>query len=115
MMDCSGVYALHRLRTGYDEFRLLCIDPASDRGAPLQGHLLVASLHERPRYSTMSYCWGDQTHKRRLELGCHSLAISVGLDQALRSFRALKGNVIWVDQICIYQDRYRSKCCRNLR
>jgi hypothetical protein len=102
-MAFNGLYAPHIIRPGYGEFRLLCIDPASDRDAPLQGHLRVASLRERPNYATLSYCWGDQTNKRRLELDCYSLNISSGLDTALRSFRALRVRVVWVDQICINQ------------
>ena len=54
-----------------------------------------------------------------------TVAVTVNLANALRHVKSQWLSIfpgrdvstfrIWADAVCIYQDRYRSKCCKNLR
>jgi hypothetical protein len=47
--------------------------------------------------------------------GRRAINITENLHSALQNLRRPdKTHVLWVDAVCIYRDRYRSKCCRNL-
>jgi Heterokaryon incompatibility protein (HET) len=86
---------------------------------------------ETAEFSAPSYTWGDGTQEHHtiyiqenVEKGCHTdmrpvitaLQVRQNLYYALTALhRPDKVRKLWIDAICIYQDRYRSKCCRNLR
>jgi hypothetical protein len=115
-MDARYIYKLHELRPRSGEIRLPYVEPSDDVFSPLEFSLRVVSPRDPPPSSTLSYCWGKYNLNCKMFCrGFKAFPISCSLDKALRSFLALKGRLIWVDQTCIYQDRYRSKCCRSLR
>jgi hypothetical protein len=46
----------------------------------------------------------------------HKVYITPNLYAALEHLRDLfNTTVLWVDAVCVYPDRHRTKCCRNLR
>jgi Heterokaryon incompatibility protein (HET) len=70
-----------------------------------------------PKYEALSYTWGSPVSKRReIRVNGSLVEVTLGLFQALQAlWRPDEPRVLWIDTLCIYQDRYRSKCCRNLR
>jgi hypothetical protein len=125
------------------EIRLLNILPRTHNVNPLlatdseDGQIVCqldhVSLDSQPQYIALSYVWGDGGSKsERILLNGKAFGITQSLHDALEYLRSpgaakVRGSQnatgplvspvgrIWVDAICIYQDRYRSKCCRNLR
>jgi hypothetical protein len=76
--------------------------------------------HDRPsrplRYEALSYTWGDSNVTDDILCNGCRLRVTTNLKAALRRLRfAAKSRRLWIDAICIHQDRYQSKCCRNLR
>jgi hypothetical protein len=69
-------------------------------------------------YTALSYVWGDETKTRTTFINGHEVAVTQNLEEALRAFRLQSefqsGFKIWVDAICLYVDRYRTKYRRNL-
>ena len=61
------IYDAHPLDSRCKDIRLLQIIPAEDHDDPLQCWLEIVSLRDPPGYRTLSYCWGDQSHKREIE------------------------------------------------
>jgi hypothetical protein len=105
-MDSSSseVYRSHLLGRGSRQIRLLYIEPSRDRDAPLKCHVRRVSLNNPPYYATLSYCWGNRISGTLLNCEKSVFRISYSLDDALRCFRGLRQEVIWVDQICINQE-----------
>jgi hypothetical protein len=67
-------------------------------------------------YEALSYCWGSNTKERCIEVDGKVIHITSSLSDAFQHLRfETVARALWVDQVCIYQDRYRNKCCRNLR
>ena len=86
--------------------------------------LVHVSLDKNPRYSALSYTWGAALFPCHISIANHILPITENLRDALQALIALSkakdhpstaGELFWINAICIYQDRHRSKCCRNLR
>lgn len=99
------------------EIRLLKIRSATQSKAPITCSLQLASLDDVPfpKYAALSYCWGKGPADQPIYCDSSVIPVTDELLHALRSLRKLTRGYVWIDQICIYQDRYRTKCCRNLR
>ena len=74
----------------------------------------------REDYEAVSWCWGNMRQDQPLRViegeQAYSFFNSKDLEAALRALRYHdKTRLLWVDQICIYLDRSRTKSCRNLR
>jgi hypothetical protein len=84
---------------------------------PIVCMLRSARLDENPSYEAISYvCGAIQTSSDTLPAAFKRLDITVNLHDVLQRLRhPEKPRMLWADAMCIYQDRYRSKCCRNLR
>jgi hypothetical protein len=84
---------------------------------PLCYEFVVSCLGAVNFYEALSYAWGDTARSHHVLIrDHHQLQINANLDSALRRLRHPETYCrLWVDAICVYPDRHRTKCCRNLR
>jgi hypothetical protein len=139
----APAYQYQALHQDSKMFRLLDLSPSRDPKEPLRGTIRTVNVDfmehaqsgpdwKGPRWTALSYVWTDpddpnpvtldgQTlldpkRSEEILIGNTSLMITPNLFQALMLIRGYEDFcTIWADQICIYPDRYRTKCCRNLR
>jgi hypothetical protein len=110
------LYAATPVRSTQGQIRLLYIQPDSDFDTLLTCEVKLHCFNDSLLYATLSYAWDSSIFEK--QLSCNGIVITVtsSLHYALRRYSEVNpGLPLWADQICIYQDRYRSKCCRNLR
>jgi hypothetical protein len=74
----------------------------------LHCHIEHVSLNEKPRYSALSYVWGDTSHRMALIVDGCVLLITENLYSALTNIEFLNQK-IWIDAICINQADHREK------
>ena len=82
------------------EIRLFILNPGSAT-EPVHGRLINVLLGDAPQYEALSYAWGNPADVESILVNATSMGVTHNLESALRHLRN--------------QDRYRSKCCRNLR
>ena len=91
---------------GSDGIRLLTIDAGAFE-EPISCTLSVAnpSRDSTYKYDALSYCWGDKTLIRTIEVNGHpGFVVTSNLFAAIRRARdKTLPTVIWVDMICIHQ------------
>jgi hypothetical protein len=97
-----------------NEFRLITIQLCEDFSDPICLSLGIYHL-EQPSYQALFYTWGNPEATVPVEINGCELQVTTNLADALRQLRGKRVELMWIDALCIYQDRYRSKCCRNLR
>jgi hypothetical protein len=72
-------------------------------------------------YVAFSHCWGRNTHlkltadTRRLFERIDIENLPANFRDAAQLTRRLGFRYVWIDSLCLYLDRSRIKCCRNLR
>ena len=87
---------------GEMEIRLINILPA--RMSTIKCEILHASLRSPPRYTAISYAWGDADEKRKINLQGATIPVAASLHGALDAIRQKKDSVlVWVDALCIDQ------------
>ncbi|KAK3898412.1 heterokaryon incompatibility protein-domain-containing protein [Staphylotrichum tortipilum] len=91
---------------GYNSSRVLVLKPGknTDKLAGRLEYLWIGG--EGPRYSALSYVWGEPQSNDVILIDGKRLAITSSLSLALRRLRPAPGQSalrIWVDQICINQ------------
>src|SRR5271156_5680745 len=80
--------------------------------------LQKANLGDAPDFDALSYAWGDREQSTPVGAagGPTSVEIAPNLRSAMNHFWSSSlERAIWIDALCIYQDRHRTKYCRNLR
>ena len=87
-------------------------------GQDINATLIVRNSQEK--YEALSYTWGTEKATSVIQIYAgeeiYKVNITPSLASALRQLRLLRGpRLLWIDQLCIYPDRHRTKCCRNLR
>lgn len=93
-----------RLNSQADSTRLLTIDPMPDLNGRIVCHLHVARFVERPRFTALSYRWGDDTNNQTILVNGHEISITSNLYDALEYLRdALPDEKLWIDAIVINQ------------
>jgi hypothetical protein len=112
------------LNSAASEIRLINLEPSQDPSADIQCWAFNTSLKKHPEYEALSYVWGDSINTRLIKFGvCESsepnnthtlsfspLAVTVNLEQALRSLRyAEKPRTLWVDAVCIDQSNLEER------
>lgn len=127
-------YDLVPLADAATHIRLLELCPVPDNNDELYCKLYSAPITDLPRYSAVSYAWGEntKTHSIRIvdydraktstEEGLQHkhvhtsiLPITSSLDTCLRQFRTYKElrlTPLWIDQVCINQDDDEEKSCQ---
>jgi len=116
----NAKYTYRPLNTEMKEVRLLRVEHSTKREKlEISCSLATYPLEKAPSYIAVSYCWGDENDKAPILLDkqrfwvTRTLFSALGQRQLRSNFRG--GCLVWVDAICTYPDRHRTKCCRNLR
>lgn len=110
------IYAGHPVREAHREIRLLVLLPASTSHDEVRCEFRVISLGSSTkstptphasRYEALSYTWGESTSNRSITLcGQTNFNVTDNLYAALiRLRRADAKRILWVDGLCIDQDR----------
>jgi hypothetical protein len=97
------------INTEQYEIRLLHIEFTKNDGDAISATLVNASLLESPKYSALSYCWGDEDTTVEAFINGIRTPITFNLDTALRYFRRTRIKVIWADALCINQSDLTEK------
>lgn len=74
----------------------------------LRCHIEHALLIKRPRYSVLSYTWGDASNRMAINVDDRILLVTENLYSALAHVE-FPNKRIWIDAICIYLDRHQTK------
>lgn len=97
------------LSTTWHEIRLLKIAAGSGL-EELRCTLLAKSMTLRPRYETVSYCWGNARLRGRVTVNDHILDVPLSSEEVLRAVRLPdRSRTIWIDAICINQKDQKEK------
>jgi len=87
-----------------DEIRLLSLQPARRRGAPVTCSLTTVSLKDSPTYEALSYVWGDPTPVKSLLVDGQTLGVPYSTWEVLQELRyTCKCRTVWIDAVCINQ------------
>lgn len=88
------------------KFRLLILEPSTDRLAPVRCTLNQASFDDDDlKYTALSYVWGDPLDTTPVLVNGIERQITLNLESALRHIRkASCAVVLWVDALCINQE-----------
>ena len=101
-----------------NEIRLLQIHPAQQAvryGDPIECNLVITSLSAPPTYQALSYAWGTQPAVEEISLDGQRSKVTPNLEDALLQLTIDATDLIWIDAICLYFDRYRTDYHRNLK
>src|SRR5579862_3989048 len=91
------------------EIRLVILAPGSGTDE-IRCDLQHVSLDDNPKYSAVSYCWGDGSDVWPITLDDRVFQVTANLHAALRQFRHEAVEVpLWVDAICINQNDVRER------
>ena len=89
---------------GAREIRILELLPSTQRDAAIRANISWAQLDDLPRFSALSYTWGDESNKVSIEMASQRLSITESLETALKALRKPhESGYLWIDQICINQ------------
>lgn len=107
-MECNStlLYEELPLHAEHSEIRVLILHP-NGWHKPMLCDFKVVSLNNRPKYSALSYVWGQEDAVHEISLGGCPFWVRPNLFTALRRLRAHGGDnavVIWVDALCIDQN-----------
>lgn len=103
---------IHTSLQGDDRgFRLLVLEPSTDRLAPLRCELNRASFDNKDlKYTALSYTWGDPLATTPILVNGVETQITLNLEAALRHIRQLSDVItLWVDALCINQEDLAEK------
>ncbi|KAI3390761.1 hypothetical protein diail_8699 [Diaporthe ilicicola] len=86
------------------EIRLITLHQGS-RDEELRCSLTTVSLNDEPAFHALSYVWGDDTGKGRINIDDHVIPVSSSLATALKQLDSvqLHSLPLWIDAICINQ------------
>ncbi|PMD36414.1 hypothetical protein L207DRAFT_637515 [Hyaloscypha variabilis F] len=85
--------------------RLLILNPAFSRNAPLECHLRTFNLSTLPRYEALSYTWDRQKLSRTIICNGSKLHVTPNVEAALKQLRrGFFRRKLWIDAICIDQN-----------
>jgi hypothetical protein len=111
----SSLY--EKLEEGSLEFRLLEIIPSVEEHEMLKLRLNTVSLRDDPKYTALSYVWGDPAVTENVILNGEAITIGANIASAMRHLRTFivspeeryRGEQdlipfrLWADALCINQ------------
>ncbi|PSN65258.1 HET-domain-containing protein [Corynespora cassiicola Philippines] len=93
--------------------RLLRLLPSATPDAKIRSEVVHFQFRETQTsylYEALSYVWGDQNNKKRIQIGDDYLDVTANLYAALRRLRDPDfSRLIWVDALCINQDDFEER------
>ena len=96
--------------------RVIRLQPSIAKQSSLCCSLMEVSLGDFPQYQALSYSWDSQVASHPIVCGGGILPITSNCVGALRQLRhPHEFLALWIDSICLYLDRYRTKYRGNLR
>jgi Heterokaryon incompatibility protein (HET) len=97
------------------QVRLLKIESINPGGL-IRCQIKIVSLDNAPPFQALSYPWGNGSGYRNISRECSLYRVTENLAAALRQLSQPGSGVplIWINAICLYLDRYRTKYCGNL-
>ncbi|RYP81861.1 hypothetical protein DL769_001821 [Monosporascus sp. CRB-8-3] len=107
----STLYSRVPLNLGEDEIRLLRLRPGA-WGDPVHAEMCTAKLCDGPKYTALSYVWGESAEGYTIWVNGQEFPVTPSLYSALRYLRAHKDTLVtqlWVDAICIDQSSTTEK------
>lgn len=91
------------------DIRLLTIFPGTFNDI-IHAKLDQVSLKSNPRYTALSYCWGDAKEYAEILVNGKKAQVRKSLGIALRYLRRIgDAMVVWADAICINQSDLKEK------
>ncbi|KAH6639242.1 heterokaryon incompatibility protein-domain-containing protein [Boeremia exigua] len=88
---------------GVSQFRIATLLPG-EWAEPIRCRLAIHSLHDPPRYETISYAWGDPQDTGQVFVDNVELTVPSSLVLCLRHLRSNENELaLWTDAICIDQ------------
>jgi hypothetical protein len=111
----NGIY-FRRLDNSKKEIRLLRLYPCEDdEDRIIKGSLQITSLEDEPKYTALSYMWGNEgvqyEQAIRTQVDGHDVHVTFNLMLALLYLRPriTKAILIWIDALCINQKDDKEK------
>jgi hypothetical protein len=90
--------------------RLLTLLPAKSEVDPIHCSITTVELTTAPAFESLSYCWGEVTHKHPIQCNKRTFPVTQSLHSALQNLRhQTKDRVLWIDAICINQDDMKER------
>ncbi|KAF1835349.1 HET-domain-containing protein [Decorospora gaudefroyi] len=97
-------YVYQRLQA--NDIRLLDLHPSRDDASPIQCTLRTVALTDKPRYESLSYCWGVKKVDDEEEIPCDNgtMRVTRNLFGALQHLQHPEATrTLWIDALCICQ------------
>lgn len=98
------------------QFRIFELDAGYGDGSPIVGRLHVMSLKEPPKYTALSYVWGQEPDIHRIQVNNKNMKVRPNIFQALQRLAARARNdrhsssqYLWIDSLCINQEDLSEK------
>ncbi|KAF2168322.1 hypothetical protein M409DRAFT_21759 [Zasmidium cellare ATCC 36951] len=110
-LSSETIYKATPLIAAKRQIRLLEVQPGAF-DEPLRCSLRIATLgtFRRPRYETISYCWGDSTRQTPIAVDGTAINVPQSSSDAIRRARvAERPRTIWIDAVCINQTDLEEK------
>lgn len=99
----ATTYVYKPLRTP-QTIRILHLQPAKAKDAPLIGHFSETDLNKAAPYNALSYTWNDETPSIPLLVDGQTVLITPNCASALRRLRkSRRVRPFWIDAVCINQ------------
>lgn len=100
-----------RLQVG--EIRLLCLLRSENPGTSIDAVLSPYKLEDFPKYTAISYAWGDRRSMSTIRVNGETSHITTSLWHALTALRRSDRSVlVWVDALSINQDDIEELSCQ---
>jgi len=88
------------------ETRLITIQPSDNPSSPIECTIRNILLDDPPRFTALSYAWGDPKVTALPYLKGSKIQVTTNLESALRTIRDKMDEAdFWVDAICINQNQ----------
>jgi hypothetical protein len=108
-------YSYRPLSVVRNEIRLLLLKPGGSYDR-LSCTLRHVSLDDNPKYTALSYTWGNLDITRPISLDGYCVDVTTNLKSALLHLRAkTQGRTFWIDAVCINQSDLAERSQQVLR